>query len=100
MNTPTRPMTLDDVEIFLLEREAEWRKNRSADYVEFIDLIHTARVLSSGIKAMLGVIDRLETLRQKMAGGDTIRYMGNGIRKDNEQDRKDDAAGIVGPTES
>jgi hypothetical protein len=103
------PQTLEDIEAYLLKKEASWRESRLREYDEFVELIRVGRALAFGIKAVLVVVEKLETmqldklvtLENRMVDHDTIRFMVNGIRDDLAKEQGEhDAEGTVGPTES
>lgn len=73
------PMTLQEVERYLTEKEIRWRDERSKCYETFVALLRTGRTLTQD-KALLDILDRLEDIQCQMANADTVRYIGNGIR--------------------
>ena len=90
------PLTLDDIEIFLLKKEAIWRERKIREHEEFVELIRVGRALSAGIRTVLIVLDKferiqldnLEVLQNQMANSDTVRFLANGFKHDIEQEKK------------
>jgi hypothetical protein len=90
------PSTLDDIEIFLLKKEAIWRERRIREHEEFVELIRVGRALAAGIRTVLIVLEKFESLQlnnlailqNNMANSDTVRFLANGLKRDIEQDRK------------
>jgi hypothetical protein len=90
------PTTLEEIETFLLKKEASWRETRLREYDDFVELIRVGRALAVGIKAVLVMVekleemqaDRLEELENRMVNHDTVRFMVNGLRADIADEQK------------
>lgn len=63
---------------------ANWREQRIKDYDEFAELIQRARksIANGNIPELAGLIERLETVRCRMANWDTKRFIGNGFSEE------------------
>jgi hypothetical protein len=90
------PTALDDIEIYLLKKEAIWRERRIHEHEEFVELIRVGRALSAGIRTVLIVLDKFERiqldnlaiLQNNMASSDTVRFLSNGMKHDIEEEKK------------